>query len=137
MALKRRLQRLQKTARGRLAWLDLPDGSSFYFNRERTGLALFLYAAQTLQALRAGEPPPEPPEVLRAVAALPTREDREKAFWQVYGPGSKPFVSFDLERFYDEGVLVPHPGLKRKQPEESGDGAVDDDNLVLGKPPKD
>lgn len=127
MNLRARLRGLQKQARGRLAWLDLPDGSSFFYDPERTAIALFSYAAQGLRAVRAGEPLPPVPEVLAVIASLPTREAREKAFEAVYAGSSKPFVSFDLERFLASGEIVPHPGLKRKPdepPPDEGGGVV-------------
>jgi hypothetical protein len=68
------------------------------------------------------------------IGRLPTPEDRERAFWAVYGVGSKPFVSFDAERFFDTGEIVPHPGLKREPddpPPDNGGGEV----VRIGKPP--
>lgn len=132
-SLRSKLRHLQKAARGKLAWLELPSGSTFYFDPKRTGAVLFLYAAHGLRAVREGESMPDPPEVLLFIAALPTRDDREKAFWQVYGQSKHPFVSFDLERFFDTGEIRPHPALKRKPvkpPPDESDGVV-----RIGKPP--
>jgi hypothetical protein len=52
--LRGRLRHLQKAARGKLAWLELSDGATFYYDPERTGADLFLYAAHGVRAARAG-----------------------------------------------------------------------------------
>lgn len=130
--LKRRLQRLQKTARGRLAWLDLPDGSSYYYDPGQTAIDLFSYAAQGLRAVRAGEDLPEPPEVLRVIGSLSTREARDEAFTVVYAGSTNPFVPYDPELFLASGEIKPHPALKRKPdpPSDEDEGAV-----RIGLPP--
>jgi hypothetical protein len=133
MGLRARLRGLERAARDRLAWLDLPGGSAFYFDPAATGADLFLYAARALRAGRKGEPLPPTPEVLKVIAGLPTREGRERAFWAVYGAGSKPFISFDPEAFFSTEEIMPHPGLKRKPvepPPNEGEAVV-----RKGKPP--
>jgi len=127
MGLKGRLRQLQKTARGRLAWLDLPDGTSFYYNPEMTLPGLFRFAGDGLRAIRAGRDLPEPPEVLRVIGSLPTREDRECAFTAIYPKPSKPFVAYDVELFLASGEIKPHPAYKRKPddpPPDEGGGVV-------------
>jgi hypothetical protein len=131
--LRGKLRQLQKAARGRLAWIDLPGGGAFYYDPEATGASLFKYAADTLRAERAGEPLPPTPEVLKVIGGLPTREGRERTFWAVYGAGSKSFISFDPEAFFSTGKIKPHPGLKRKPvepPPDESEGVV-----RIGKPP--
>lgn len=108
MALKWKLSRLEQIARGTLRWIDLPDGSSYYYDAEQIHAELFLFAANSIRALHRGEPSeaPEPPNVLRVIGGLATPEDRERAFWEVYGTTTHPFVSYDLERFFATGEIV-------------------------------
>jgi len=126
MGLRARLRGLERTARGRLAWLDLPDGRSFYYDPEATGAALFLFAANVYRAVRQGAPLPEVPEVLRVIGGLPTSEARERALDAVYGGASIPFIAYNWERFLATGEVVPDERIKRKTsdrdtPDQGGD----------------
>ncbi len=135
MGLRARLRGLEKAARGKLAWLRLPDGSIVYYDPSQTGPALFLFAARTFRAVRAGEEePPDPPEILRVISGLPTPEDRERAFWQVYGPAEHPFVAFDAAKFIATGSISPSAHIVRELPDEEeppDGGGVE----RIGKPP--
>jgi hypothetical protein len=126
MGLRRKLQHLQRAARGRQAWIDRPDGSSYYYDPSETYAELFLYGANCTRALHRGEPPPEEPEVLRAIGGLASPEDRERAWREVYGGTSVPFVSYDVEKFLGTGEIVSarsgtSPGAYDPEPREKPD----------------
>ena len=132
MGLRRRLQKLERDASDRLAFIDLPDGSSFFFDPAATHAELFLYAANSIRAQRQGEEQPPIPEVLRVAASLPTRSEREKAFWLAYGDVRTPFVNFDVGRFFESGEIAPREQRSKQehdhgQPEEA-------DNVIVVQP---
>ena|SRR5215207_4023168 len=135
MAIKHKLRQLERAARESLDWITLEDGSFYYYDPERTYSVLFLYAANSLRAGRRGEALPDPPEILEVIGGLPTPEDRERAFWKVYGRATKPFVTYDAEKYFASGEIVPYSRLACKPPgqeppDEGGGGAV-----RIGKPP--
>ncbi len=93
-----RLRRLQKAARGDLDWLDLRDGSRFYFEPLEAHKALFMERMDGFRALAVPdmsegpyeppqEPPPTPPPPpeLRTALAKATPESLAR-FEERYGP---------------------------------------------------
>ncbi len=97
MPLRDRLRRLQKAARGGMDWLDLSDGSRYYFEPMEAHKALFLEKTDVLRAFAgpdlsdgATETEPEPPHEphvpeIRAALAKATPESLRR-FEEHYGP---------------------------------------------------
>ncbi len=83
MGLKDRLHNLRKTMRGHLDSFELADGTRYYFEPEKAWIALFRFWSVSLRAAHRGNPRPEPPDVLRAVAGA---KDRRRALEAVYPP---------------------------------------------------
>ncbi len=102
MSLKGWVKRLERDARGDLASFALEDGGRYYFDPESGDC--FLHSMDCLRAQGKGEPFPEPPETLKAIARA---RDRRAALAQLY-PG-EPFGLFpyEPEALVDGGELVP------------------------------
>jgi hypothetical protein len=83
---------------------------------EQANIELFLYAANSVRAALASGPLPDPPEILTVIGGLPTAEARRLAFDKVYGGASKPFVTYDVERFFETGEIFPDPRLTSPKP---------------------
>jgi hypothetical protein len=102
--LRREVDRLRREAGGRA--ILLRDGTHFRYSREETAVALFMHATRCLHADYAGEPRPEAPAILCAVARA---KDRRGALAQLYPlwPQSRPFTPYDLAALVETGELVP------------------------------
>jgi hypothetical protein len=98
MPLRDRLRRLQKAARGGMDWLDLSDGSRYYFEPMEAHRDLFLERMDVLRAFAGPDlsegpyqPPREPPTAsphapeIRVVLAKATPESLRR-FEERYGP---------------------------------------------------
>ena len=127
MALRDRLRRLQKAARGEMDWLDLQDGSRVYFEPMEAHKELFLGMIDALHTefevpdLSDGSSEPEQapsqdasPHVseLRAALAKATPESRAR-FEERYGAEAYE----DLGMVHDAG----HVEYARLRPETPGD----------------
>jgi hypothetical protein len=100
MPLRDRLRRLQEAARGGMDWLDLSNGSRYYFEPMEAHRDLFLERMDVLRAfagpdLSEGpyqpprEPPPASPHVpaeIRAALAKATPESLRRFEEERYGP---------------------------------------------------
>ncbi len=135
MSLRRQTDKLLEKARSRLAFIDLPDGSPFCYDPERTQMELFLYGAETVRAMYKGEKPPAPPRILEVIAGLPNREDRERMFWAAYGPTEHPAITFDVAEFLDAGH-IEHLLKPRASTRQDAEDRLDNvTNVRSGKPP--
>jgi len=97
MPLRDRLRRLQEAARGGMDWLELSDGSRYYFEPMEAHKALFLEKTDGFRAFAvpdlsegATETEPEPPHEphvpeIRAALAKATPESLRR-FEEHYGP---------------------------------------------------
>jgi hypothetical protein len=95
--LKSRLRRLERAARGDLDWLELSDGTRYYFEPMEAHKALFLERMDGFRALAGPdlsegpyEPPQEPPPAsppleIRTALAKATPESLMR-FEERYGP---------------------------------------------------
>ena len=101
MGLKGKLDKLQKAMRGRLASFELADGTRFFFDPQETFKATFLFFTACMAADCKGEPRPEPPEVLRAVAGA---RGRGAALYSVMGDSSH--LPLDRTALVERGELV-------------------------------
>ena len=101
------MQRLEKALRGKLGSFELREGGSYWFDPSNTYKELFLHASNSLRADYKGEPRPDPPEILRALARA---KDRKAALEGLYPTGgSMLFSAYDLEALVERGELVPRP----------------------------
>ena len=75
MSLRAKLARLEKAMQGNLSSIELTDGSRYWFDPQETGIVLFLYLMDSSRTVYSGSPRPEPPELLRAVAAAKNQRE--------------------------------------------------------------
>jgi hypothetical protein len=100
--LRDKLHRLEREANKDLASFVLEDGSRYYF--DPASGALFLHACDCIRAGSAGEPFPEPPETVKAIARA---RDRRAALNQLYPNGSFGIFPYEVEALIERGELVP------------------------------
>ena len=104
MGLKEKLARLKKATEGRVNSIELTDGSRYFYEPEEVGVAVFKHGCDCLRADYGSEPRPGPPEILQAVARA---RDRRAALEQLYEPGARPLVAYELEALVERGEFVP------------------------------
>src|SRR5829696_5441772 len=105
MGPRRRLRRLEKALRGKLGYFELREGSHYWFDPSNTYKELFLHASNSLRADYKGEPRPDPPEILRALARA---KDRKAALEGLYPTGgSMLFSVYDKEVLVERAELIP------------------------------
>jgi hypothetical protein len=96
------LKRLERDARKDLASFVLEDGSRHYYDPESGDC--FLHSMDCLRAQGDGEPFPEPPETVKAIARA---KDRRTALNQLYPNGSFGVFPYEPEALVERGELVP------------------------------
>jgi len=101
--LKRRLDRIEKAARGHLTYIELKDGSRHYFDREQTAIELFGYLIDCLHAQYEGCKRKDPPEIIYAVAKA---RDREVASLQVFSRRRAGLFPLDVDALIERGEIV-------------------------------
>ncbi len=101
MGLKGKLDKLEKTMGDRLASFELADGTRFFFDPQETFKATFLFFTACMTADCKGSPRPEPPEILRSLAAA---RDRGEALYSVMGDSSH--LPLDRTALIERGELV-------------------------------
>src|SRR5215218_1116178 len=107
MGPRRRLRRLEKAMQGKVGSFELREGGHYWFDPTNTYKELFLHAANSVRADYKGEPRPDPPEILRALARA---KDRKAALEGLYpSRGSMLFSVYDMEALVERGELVPRP----------------------------
>jgi hypothetical protein len=111
------LRRLKRELRGNLDFFVLEDGSRFY--HDPSSLTLIGHIFDCLHAQGAGEPFPEPPEIVKAIARA---KNREAALQQVTGGGDLLFP-YGLEALIERGEIVPRSLVHGR---ELGDGPIPD-----------
>jgi hypothetical protein len=99
LAIRSRVQRLERGARKNSASFELTDGSMHYF--DPTSGELFLHACECIRAGAAGESFPDPP---RTIQALTKARDRAGALQRVAGNSLFPY---ELGPLRSHGQLVP------------------------------
>jgi hypothetical protein len=108
MALRDKLRRLEKTMRGNLDYIELADGTHYYFEPEKIWSELFMHGSNCLRADYESEPRPEPPAILQAVA---NAKDRRSVGERIYPPGATPFTAYETEALIERGEFVPRSFL--------------------------
>ena len=105
MGPRRRLQRLEKAAQGKLAYFELREGGRYWFDPCIAHLELFGHAMRSAYADYKGEPRPDTPEILRALMRAKDRKAALEGFYPARG--SMLFYAYDLEALVERGELVP------------------------------
>ena len=118
MGLRAKLARLEKAMQDNLSSIELKDGSRYWFDPQETGIELFGYLIHSWHAVYDGSPRPEPPELLRAVAAA---KNRREAFSRICSGGGVRSLPVDVEALIERGEFVP---LALVTSEASDDGIV-------------
>ena len=101
MALRDSLRRLKREMRGNLDSFVLEGGTRYY--HDPASLDLISHIFDCLHCQGAGEPFPEPPEIVKAIARA---KDREAALLQVTGGGDLLFP-YELGALIERGELRP------------------------------
>jgi hypothetical protein len=105
MGPRRRLQRLEKAAQGKLGYFVLREGGRYWFDPDSAHIELFTHSMNSMRADYGGEPRPHPPEIMRALARA---KDRKAALEGLYSEeGSMPLSAYNLEALVERGELVP------------------------------
>ena len=117
MGLRDSLRCLKRELRGSLDSFVLEDGSRYY--HDPSNLELISHIFDCLHAQGAGEPFPEPPEVVKAIARA---KHREAALHQVAGGGDLLFP-YEVEALLERGEIVPRSLVHGR---ELGDGPIPD-----------
>ena len=101
MGLRDKLRRLERGANDHLRSFVLEDGSRHYY--DPASGERFLHSCDCLRAQGSGEPFPEPPATVKAIARA---RDRGAALGQVYPKGVGMFP-YEVEALAQRGDLVP------------------------------
>jgi hypothetical protein len=88
---------------GTLSSFDLADGTRFFFDRQEAFSHAFLFFSDSMRADHSGEPRPDPPPILEAVAGA---RDREDALERALG-GFVGLLPIDRDALLSCGALVP------------------------------
>ncbi|MDP8952529.1 MAG: hypothetical protein M3N18_09865 [Actinomycetota bacterium] len=112
MGLKSKLARLQKAVQGNLSCIELADGGRYWYEPAAAWAEVFGHTSGCLLADYRGEPRPEPPEIVQAVARA---RDRRAAVGKLHASGTAPFLAFDPEALIERGELVPRSFLAGKE----------------------
>lgn len=116
MGVKEKIGRLKRAMEGRVDYIELVDGSRYFYEPEQIWGQVFGHGSDCLTADYKSEPRPEPPEILQAVARA---RDRRSAVERLYAPGSTPFTAYDLEDLVERGEFTPRSFLAGHTYEES------------------
>lgn len=115
MALRDRLQRLEKSMRGQLGHFELANGQRHYFDPQAALRDTFSFFAQSMDADHRSEPRPEPPPILEAVARAKDRRAALDAALDGYS-----HLPIDREALIERGELKPRSLVAGKTYEDFG-----------------
>jgi hypothetical protein len=116
MGLKEKIGRLKRAMEGRVDYIELVDGSRYFYEPEQIWGQVFGHGGDCLRADYKSEQRPEPPEILQALARA---RDRRSAVERLYAAGSHPFIAYDMEALVERGALIPRSLLANHSYEES------------------
>jgi hypothetical protein len=102
--MRAKIRRLERAMRStlRLERIELLDGSTAYFDSEKTVWEVFSYFSDSLRADYCREPRPEPPEALKAVSGARDRHDALERVLQGWS-----FLPVEEDALVNEGRFVP------------------------------
>jgi hypothetical protein len=121
MALRDKLRRLEKLARGGLDSFELRDGRRFFFDKNEAYGDAFLFFSGSMKADHFGSPRPDPPEVLLAVAGA---RDRSDALSRALG-GFSHLLPIDKDALIQRGELLPRSLVQGVEFEDLGEPLED------------
>jgi hypothetical protein len=98
VALRSRIQQIEKAARGSMDWFILSDGSRYFFDPQTMPGTLFDHGSDCLKADFKREIRPSPPEILVAVTKARDRKTALEKLWLNLFP-------YDSEALIERGVL--------------------------------
>jgi hypothetical protein len=109
LGFKDKLRRLQRAAQGQLEYIELEDGTRYWYDPAEVGVEVFMHTTNSLQADYKGEKRPEAPEILKAISQA---RERRRALETVF---EEPFIAFDLPVLIERGELVPRSMVAGKE----------------------
>jgi hypothetical protein len=117
MALRDKLRRLEKLARGGLDSFVLRDGQRFFFDKNEAFGQAFLFFSDSMRADHSGEARPDPPPILEAIS---NARDREDALHRALG-GFAHILPIDRAVLLSRGELVPRSLVQGVELEDLGE----------------
>ena len=102
MALRDKLRRLERLARGKLDSFELADGRRYYFDPQEAFSHAFLFFSDSMRADHSGEPRPDPPPILEGIS---NARDRGAALSLALG-GFSHLLPVDEGALVERGELV-------------------------------
>ena len=112
MGIRDRLRRLQRAAQVQLEYIELEDGTRYWYDPAEVGTEVFMHGVDSLQADFAGEPRPDPPEILQAITRA---KDRRGAVERLYPQGTLALMAYDPEALAKRGEFVPRSFVVGKE----------------------
>jgi hypothetical protein len=116
MALRDKLRRLERLARGKLDSFVLADGTRFFYAPQEAFAQAFMFFSDSMKADHNGAPRPDPPEILRAVAGA---RDRGDALSRALG-GFGGLLPIDRDALVERGEFVPRSLVAEVEYEDLG-----------------
>ncbi len=113
---KGRLRKLEKSMQGTMDSFELESGQRYYFDKGEAYGAAFLFFSDSLRSAHSGEPRPDPPAILQAVAGA---RDREDALERALG-GFVGLLPIDRVALLSRGELVPRSLVQGYELEDLG-----------------
>ena len=104
MGLRAKVGRLEHAMRDTMDSFELADGTRYFFAPREVFWSTFKFFTDSMRADGKGEPRPEPPELLKAVAGA---RDRREALARVMRGSS--FLPVEREALVERGEFVPRP----------------------------
>ncbi len=103
MALRDKLRRLERLARGKLDSFVLADGTRFFYAPQEAFAQAFMFFSDSMKADHNGDPRPAPPDILQAIS---NARDREDALSRALG-GFSHLLPVDKDALLSRGEFVP------------------------------
>ncbi len=116
MALRDKLRRLERLARGKLDSFVLADGTRYYYDPQEAFKNAFQFFSDSMRADHSGEPRPDPPEIMRAIADA---RDRADALSRAMS-GYSHLLPIDRDALLSRGEFVPRSLLAGVEYEDLG-----------------
>jgi hypothetical protein len=117
IALRDKLRRLEKLARGTMDSFVLRDGTRHFFDRQEAFGQAFQFFSDSMRADHSGEPRPDPPPILEAIS---NARDREDALERALG-GFVGLLPIDPEALLARGALISRSLIQGVEYEDLGE----------------
>ncbi len=113
MGLRNQLRALKRAVRGNMRSFELVDGTMYHYDPQDAFEVTFGYFSESLRSDWQGEPRPEPPEALQAVARARNRREALELVME----GSS-FLPVEREALLERGEFVPRSMVAGRSYEE-------------------